>query len=276
VSPTSDPAPPGSRQGTVDHALVDLDGTVYRGGELVPGADEAVERMRQAGVEVTFLTNNAAAAPAQVAEKLSALGVSARPESVVTSGTITASHLAATRPEATLFVVGEDPFRRVLDTAGLTVTDEPTDADTVVVSLDRAFDYDTLATTLRVFETGDPRYVATNPDRTRPGKRYPQPSTGAIIGAIEGATGRRPDRVLGKPAVVAADVLERERDVDPDRAVVVGDRVETDVRFGNRLGARTALVLTGATDDEGAVSAAEGPDDVVDSLAALPPALPGV
>jgi len=260
----------------VEHCVLDLDGTVYRGGELIAGAGEAVEAMRDAGVAVTFLTNNAATGTDRIAEKLSGFGVPARPAEVVTSGTTTAVHLSTEHPDCTLFVVGEQPFRETLLGAQLELTDTPERADGIVVSLDREFDYDTLGAALRVFQSGDPLYIATNPDPTRPGERHPQPSTGGIIGAIEGTAGREPDRITGKPSGVAAAALAQERGLDPERTVVVGDRVETDIRFGNTLAARTILVLSGVTDRAESVSAVGRADHVLGSLADVPTVLPGV
>lgn len=135
----------------------------------------------------------------------------------------------------------------------------PEQAEGVVVALDREFDYGTLTEVVRAFETCDPLYVATNPDRTRPGERHPVPSTGCLIGAVEEATGRWPEKVLGKPSPTAAGVLRGVHGINSERAVLVGNRLETDIRFGKKLSMETTLVLSGVTDEETARTADDPP-----------------
>ena len=258
----------------IEHALIDLDGTVYRGSEPITGARTAIESLRDRGVSVTFATNDATKLPTQYSAKLDEMGIVAEPAEILTAGVITATYLATEHPDRTLFVVGEDPFRTILRDSGLSLTTSPEEADGIVVALDREFDYDTLTATLRVFETGNPLYLATNPDRTRPGETHSLPGTGTLIGAIHGMTGRRPEQVLGKPSPVGARILEQERDVDTDRALFVGDRVETDIEFGNVLGMETALVLSGVADGTESVPETDRPDHVLDSIAELPTLFP--
>lgn len=253
-----------------DHAIIDLDGTVYRGSEPVSGAGAAIETLREQNVSVTFLTNNATKLRTQYSTKLDEMGISTEPAEILTAGVITATYLATEHPDSTLFVIGEDPFRTTLKNHGVSITTSPEQADGIVVALDREFGYETLSEALRVFENGDPLYVATNPDQTRPGETHSLPSTGTLIGAINGMTGRSPEKVLGKPSPEGAKVLINERSVNTDRAIFVGDRIGTDIQFGKVLEMETALVLTGVADGTGSVPECDRPDHVLDSISELP------
>lgn len=253
-----------------EHIIIDLDGTIYRGSEPIPGAQTAIETLRKQNISVTFLTNNATKRREKYSAKLETMGIPTTPEEVLTAGVITATYLGTNYPDCTLFVVGEEPFRTTLRNAGLTLTTSPERADGIVVALDREFNYETLSNALRVFEAGDPLYVATNPDQTRPGEHHSLPSTGSLIGAIEGMTDQRPDKILGKPSPVGGQVLTRERDIATDRTLFVGDRATTDIQFGEILGMETALVKTGVNNPAETMSEETRPDYVIESIAEVP------
>lgn len=257
-----------------DHAIIDLDGTVYHGSDLVAGARTAIETVREQGISVTFLTNNATKLRTQYSAKLNKMGVNTEPAEILTAGKITATYLAAEHPDSELFVIGEGPFRTTLQNHGVSVTTSPERADGIVVALDREFDYEMLSETLQIFESGDPLYVATNPDQTRPGETHSLPSTGTLIGAIQGMTGRSPEKILGKPSPEGGKVLINERNIDTDRAILVGDRIGTDIQFGNSLEMETALVLTGVADGAESGPERDQPDHVLDSISELPTLLP--
>jgi len=249
-------------------AVVDLDGTIYRGSELIPGADAAVEALRDAGVEVLFLSNKPIKRREAYRELLASLGIDVDRDRIINSSAITADYLTAEHPNAPILVVGERPLVDELDAAGLAVTDDPDEAGVVVVSMDRNFDYETLTRAMRAVESGVPFY-ATNPDRTCPVESGEIPDAGGMIGAIEGVTGRSPDRVLGKPSSVTVDVALSRLGVDPERCLIVGDRLETDIRMGAEAGMRTALVLSGVTDRDDLAASSLEPDCVLDSIAEL-------
>lgn len=249
-------------------AVIDLDGTIYRGSELIPGADAAVETLRGAGVEVLFLSNKPIKRREAYRELLASLGISADRERIINSSVITADYLAAEHPDASILVVGERPLIDELDAAGLTVTDDPDEAGVVVVSMDRDFDYRTLTRAMRAVKPGVQVY-ATNPDRTCPVESGEIPDAGGMIGAVEGVTGRRPDRVLGKPSAVTVDVALSRLGVDPGRCLIVGDRLETDIRMGVEAGMRTALVLSGVTDGDDLAASSLEPDCVLESIAEI-------
>jgi glycerol-1-phosphatase len=227
--------------------LLDLDGVVYRGDRPVPRAAEAISELRRAGIRVVFLTNNSARTPERVAERLRALGVAASPDEVVTSAQATASLVAreAGGDGRTAFVIGEEGVRSALGEAGIEVLDgQPDRVGFVVVGWDRWVDYDKLRTASVLVGRGA-RLVATNQDASYPapgGDLWP--GAGALVAAVETASGSRA-LVVGKPGRPLFDeALER---AGTRRALMVGDRVETDVAGADAAGIDSALVLTGAS-----------------------------
>ena len=240
-----------------------------RGGETIPGAPDAVGRLREAGLPLCFCTNNPTRAPAEYAQHLTAAGVDAASAEMLTSGTATASYLVEHHPSADLFVVGEAGLLDQLDEAGLSVVDDGEAADAVVVSIDRAFDYDRLCEAMWALGPDTP-FVGSDPDRTIPAEDREVPGSGAIVNAVAGVAGRDPDVVLGKPSPETCALAVDRLGVPAEECLVVGDRLDTDVALGASAGMTTALVLTGVTsraalDDRDADVPA--PDYVLESLA---------
>jgi len=227
--------------------LLDLDGVLFRGDQRVPSAGPAVDALRAAGKRLVFLTNNSARTPEQVAEKLRALGIAAEPDEVVTSAQATAELLAreATGRPASAYVIGQDGIRGALRDAGITVLDGDAGArsDFVVVGWDGTVTYEALRRAT-VLVRGGARLVATNADASYPapgGELWP--GAGAILAAVETASGARAT-VVGKPnPPLIETALARAGTRD---ALVVGDRIETDIAGAEATGLDAALVLTGA------------------------------
>jgi len=254
----------------ISGALVDLDGTVYLGDELIPGTDEGIAAMRTAGIEPVFLSNNATKRPAQYREKLASFGIEVPRRRVCNSAAIAAAYLAREHPDDGVYVIGERALRAELEAAGLELVDRPQATDTVLASLAFGFDYETLQDVLdadRLGDAGEPVLYATNPDRTCPVEDGEIPDCGAVIGAIEGLLGRPTDRVLGKPSPIAIDVALDRLGLAPEECVMIGDRLETDIRMGDRAGMQTVLVRTGVTTDADLAKSDVRPDRVLDSLA---------
>jgi HAD superfamily hydrolase (TIGR01450 family) len=247
-------------------ALVDMDGTLYRGDTPIPGAVEAIDTLRDAGIAVQFLTNNPTRSPAEYVERLAGMGIDAREENIVTAGVVTADYLADEHGGDRLYVVGEPSFVRLLTDTGLAVTDDPQQAEVVVLSLDTGIDFAGWTGVLRAVDPDTP-IVAANPDRTKPGTDGIVPSAGLVIGAVEGMTGRDPDTVAGKPSEVAARFALDRLGVAPERCLLVGDRLDTDIEMGERAGITTVLVRTGVTGDRELDTSAVDPDYVLDSIA---------
>jgi arabinose operon protein AraL len=256
----------------INGAILDLDGTVYRGDTLLPGADDAIATLRDRDVSMLFVSNKPIERREQYAEKLGRLGVPCESTDVVTSATMTADFLARNHPESVCYVVGEQPLRKQLRDAGLAVTDDPDETTAIVASMDREFDYATLSDALDAMDD-ETLFVATNPDRTCPVADGEIPDAAGMVGAIEGVTGRELDRVMGKPSETMLNTALTKLDLDPAECLLVGDRLETDIEMGNRVGMTTVLVLTGVTDRADLDGASTRPDYVIDSLGAIQEAL---
>lgn len=251
--------------------IFDLDGTVYRGDHLIPGAAQAITSLRESGTEVLFLTNKAIERRQTYSQKLTELGVSATRDEVINSGWVTGRYLQKHHPEKLAYVVGEDPLVEELTEAGIDVTTEDP-GELVVASMDRTFGYEKLDLALQSM-TDETPFVATNPDRTCPTAYGEIPDAAGMIGAIEGVTGRSVDAILGKPSATMVETVMGVLDVDPTRCMMVGDRPETDIKMGERAGMNTALVLSGVTDRSGVADLAVSPTHVLDSIAELPEVL---
>ncbi|MEP6761654.1 MAG: HAD-IIA family hydrolase [Sporichthyaceae bacterium] len=242
-----------------DTALVDLDGVVYIGPEVVPGAAESLARARQAGMRVAFVTNNAARTPEAVAVHLRDLGVAAEPGDVVTSAqaaaTLVAEQVAAGAP---VLVVGGEGLRAALTERGLRPVQSADDAPAAVVQgFAPEVGWALLTEGAIAVRRGLP-WVASNLDRTIPTARGLAPGNGALVGVIAAVTGATP-LVAGKPELALHQ--EAMRRIGAQRPLVVGDRLDTDIEGANRAGVDSLLVLTGVT----------SPSEMVCSAAPLRP-----
>lgn len=249
--------------GTYDGVVFDVDGTLLRGTTPIPGAAETVQTVRETGAAVGFVTNNPTRTPDSYVEKLDASGIDAEPREVVTSGSSTAAYLDDRHAGSAVFVVGEDSLRAQIDGGDVDVVSEPSAADGVVASIDRSFSYETLTDALIAFEDGEPWFVGTDPDRTIPTEDGLVPGSGGIVESVAAVVERRPDAVLGKPHPFTIDLVFDRLDCDPTRTLVVGDRLNTDIAFGDAAGATTVLVETGVTTGEAAEASDVQPDHVL-------------
>ncbi len=248
--------------------VFDLDGTLYLGDELLPGAAETVAALRAAGSRVAFLTNKPLELPADYARKLSELGIPATADEVVSSTDALLRYLRDHAPGARIYAVSEPLVANLLGDAGWELTDDPERTDVVVVSFDRTFDYAKLLTAYRAVRAGA-RIVATNPDPYCPTPDGGLPDCAAMLAAIEACTGATAEAIVGKPSEhMAATLLER-LELAPADTLLAGDRLLTDVRMARQAGMAAALVLTGATTAADAAAAEIPPDFVIGSVADL-------
>ena len=227
--------------------LFDLDGTIYLGDELLPGALDLIARLRALGRRTLFLSNNPTKDPLMYAEKLSRLGIEATPDDVVNPLVTLRAWLEREAPGARVFVIGSEPLQRAVVAAGCTLSEDPEEIDVVVASYDTGFDYRKLQIAFdALWQHRRARLVTTNPDAycPMPGGRG-EPDAAAVLAAIEACTGARCEANLGKPDPVmlrtALDVLG----LPADDCVMVGDRLYTDVAMAVDAGVDAALVLTG-------------------------------
>ncbi len=232
--------------------LLDLDGVVYRGEQLLPGARELVEWLDATGRRALYLSNNSLAAPADVVAKLERLGMP-RPEGrVLTAGQVAAQVLGRRIPGGRVFVLALPAIERMVEAAGLRpvwrdAEDGPV-PDAVLVGLDRSLTYDRLTRGLRAV-LGGAAFIAVNRDPRLPVEDGFEPGTGSVTTALEYASGRQAE-IIGKPAPGIVHEALRQLGVDAAHALMVGDGLDLDIVAGHRAGVDTALVLTGLTTAE--------------------------
>lgn len=249
--------------------LFDLDGTVYLGPDLIPGAEAAITSLRAAGRRVMFLSNKPLATRASYAAKLTKLGLLTAEAEVLNSTGALAHYLQREAPGARAYVIGEAPLLEDLQAAGLRLTNEPLEAELVVVSWDRDFTYRKLDDALQALRHGA-RLVATNPDVACPMSGGGlAPDCGALAAAVEACSGKRVELYAGKPSPILAEVALHRLAVAAGDCLMVGDRLETDVLFGRNNGMGSALVLTGVTRRDDLAHASVQPDFVLESVAEL-------
>ena len=246
--------------------VLDLDGTVYRGDELLPGVEAAVERLRDRGVRLLFFSNNPTKSRAEYVDRLAALGIEATVEEVLSAGTVTTQFLRAAHVDDAVFVVGADGLKRQFRAADLRLVDDATRADVLVASYDRQFSYGKMLAGYRALANGAAFY-GTDPDMLVPAAEGMVPGSGAILNAIGGIAKAEPEKVLGKPSPEAQSAALDALGVAAERCLVVGDRLNTDIALGQRAGMTTALVRTGVTTDADLKTSDVQPDYVLDSLA---------
>ncbi|MDN5919655.1 MAG: HAD hydrolase-like protein [Pseudonocardia sp.] len=254
--------------GRHDVLLADLDGTLYRGPDAVPGAVEAVRGAGERGVPTVYVTNNASRSPDDVAGHLAELGFPARTHDVRTSSQAGAAMLAEQLPAgAAVLVVGTEALADQVRAVGLTVVDSADGAAAVVQGHSPDTGWRLLAEATAAVRAGA-LWVATNVDPTLPTERGPMPGNGSMVGVVRIASGAEP-QVAGKPA---ARLLQEARDAGSSTSpLVIGDRLDTDIEGGNAIDAATLFVLTGVSTARDLLEAPENqrPTYIAADLAAL-------
>jgi HAD superfamily hydrolase (TIGR01450 family) len=252
-----------------DNLLLDLDGCLWVGEEAIEGSPEAVAALRDAGKGIAFLTNDVRHAPEDFVRKLWRLGYQASVDEVVTCGAALQFVLAERNEAGAAFVIGSQALVDHVADAGLRVvnnTEFATRADIVVVGGHEAFDFRELRIATQAVLRGA-ELIGTTRDRTFPMPDGPWPGSGAVLAAVEEATGRRAERTVGKPE---PDMYDAARDrLGDGRYLAVGDRLDIDVAGARRAGIDAALLLSGIGTRAEADAANPRPRHVADSLAAL-------
>lgn len=249
--------------------LLDMDGVVYRGNQMIPGADLFVKRLKQEGIPFLFLTNNSQRARRDIAMKLQRMGIDVDSEHIFTCAMATARFLSQQRKHATAYVIGENGLTSAMHHNGITVVDD--DPHYVVVGEGRTLNFEMVEKAVRLVEKGA-RLVATNLDATCPTDQGTRPGCGAIVAMIEKATGVSAFSV-GKPSGIMMRMAQRELGVRSKQTVMVGDTMYTDILGGVEMGFITALVLSGHTKETEVNRYAYQPNYVIPSLAHMPDAI---
>lgn len=245
-----------------DNFLLDCDGVLWAGGKPLPGAVETIEELRKAGKRVLFITNNSSSSRRQYAAKFAGFGVTVKPEDIVTSGSAMANYLSAEGITST-YVVGEDGLLEELEAVGvrcvMDAADAPahmneaqfsalerdTEVQAVCVGWNRSFNFRHLSIASAYLQGGLP-FIGANPDAADRVGSLLFPGTGPMLAAIECASGVKP-LVIGKPNPLLVKQILSTYGMDASRTAMVGDRLDTDMAFGNAGGVTSTLVLTGVS-----------------------------
>src|SRR5215471_13480256 len=245
--------------------LIDMDGVLYRGHEVIAGADDFIRQLRLRDIPFRLLTNNSQRARRDVVTKLSRLGIEVEEEHIFTSAMATARFLALQKPNGTAFVIGEGGLHTALHSNGYSVVDH--DPDYVVVGEGRTFNLELVEAAVRMIHSGA-KLIATNLDPNCPTENGIRPGCGALVALLEAATNVKTFSV-GKPSPVMMRAARKELSLSTDETIMIGDTMETDILGGVSMGYRTVLVLTGSTRREDLSRYAYRPDFILNSIADL-------
>ncbi|MUK87378.1 HAD-IIA family hydrolase [Ornithinibacillus sp. L9] len=245
--------------------IFDLDGTIYLGDQVIDGADTVINTLQQLGKKVLFLTNKTIESREKYAKKLQQFNIHASVENILNPTVTLINYLQESDPTACLYVIGEQIIKDELSKAGFLQAQTPEETDIVIISWDRDFHYDHLNFAYQAVKRGA-KMIATNPDRTCPIENGDVPDCAGMIGALEGVSGRKIDLQIGKPSIITLDAALKILELDSHQCIMIGDRLETDIRMGNEADMKTALVLTGITTMEDLKTSDWEPEFVLSSI----------
>jgi 4-nitrophenyl phosphatase len=243
--------------------ILDMDGVLWRGDQPIGNLPAIFNRIKSLGWRAVLATNNATRSPEQAREKIHSFGVELEPWQVVNSGQATAHFLKQTFPDGgPVYVIGEAALIQTLEEEGFyTGEDKPL---AVIVGLDRQLTYEKIQKASNLIRSGLP-FFGTNPDNTLPTPEGLVPGAGAVLAAVAAASGTSP-KIMGKPQPEIYRAALQRLGTSPEETLVVGDRLETDIKGGQALGCRTALVLSGVSGKEDLEAWAPLPDLVAANL----------
>lgn len=244
--------------------LLDLDGTIYRGNELIPGAKSFLEKLSGANLNYKFITNNSSRTPVQLSKRLSDMGIEVTPDHFITTALATADYMATRfqNNEHRVFIIGEDGLYTAIRDAGFTITNEA--PDIVVVGLDRSFNFEKLTWAVNAIKNGA-IFIATNPDKQLLTEDGIIPGTGSIVAMVESETSIQPI-FIGKPYHYIFEYSLRLLETKPEFVMVIGDNYHTDIIGASKYGMQTALVLSGITQKEDLAGITISPNYIVANL----------
>ncbi|QJD85386.1 HAD-IIA family hydrolase [Cohnella herbarum] len=253
---------------TIDGFIIDLDGTVYRGATAIEGARDTLALIRSLGKRVVFLTNRGNYSRKMCQEKLKAMGIQAAEEEVILTSTVTAAYLRNADPDSKCWLLGDEGLREEMIDQGIRLATKPEEADWLVITLHEKLTYAELNSAFRAVRSGA-KIIATNEDKTFPGDDGESIDVGGLISAITSTTGQEVSVVIGKPSAYMSDAALRSLGLPPERCLVIGDSLNSDIRLGKQAGIRTALVLTGSISRAEAEASELQPDFIWESIADL-------
>jgi 4-nitrophenyl phosphatase len=262
---TSNPEP-AAILSKIRHLIVDMDGVLWRGDQPMPDLKAFFAFLRRRDIGFILATNNSSRTPEQYVEKLARFGIEVPVEAILTSAQVAAAYVADQVPPGTrVYAVGKEGVRRALEERGFVLTEHG--ADIVVVGWNTDLVWDDLATAALLIHRGA-RFIGTNPDVSYPTERGPVPGNGAQLAALEVTTGVAPI-ITGKPEPQMYEQAMRRMDACPESTAVIGDRLDTDLAGGVRLGLTTVLVLSGIATEVDVAAASIKPDVVCADIGEL-------
>jgi 4-nitrophenyl phosphatase len=252
----------------IEAIVMDMDGVLWTGDVALPGLVPFFDLLRATNIPFALATNNSGKSPATYVQKLAKMGVlDVREDQIITSGTATASYLQTRyAPGTPVHVLGGDGLREIMSEAGFQVVDQ--DARAVVVGLDPQLTYEKLKRAALLIRAGA-EFIATNQDRTIPVPEGLAPGAGSLVAALCASTDQEPLVTIGKPGAPMFEAAVRLLGTAPERTLMIGDRLNTDIEGAARVGLKTALVLTGVSTRAEAESSAHPPDGIYENLVAL-------
>jgi 4-nitrophenyl phosphatase len=253
-----------------------MDGVIYRGDREIAEASQTVSQLQRDGRNVYMLTNNSGSSRQQYLQKLSGMGIQIEMANIFTSAYATALYLKAHGGIGkNAFIIGESGIAAELSAAGIITCATPdtipyTQIDYVIIGIDRKFTYDKLLFAYTCISRGHAQFIATNRDATYPVEDGSVPGAGSIVASVATASGTEPI-VIGKPEPHALEAILQAAGASIGETVMIGDRLDTDIAAGKRIGVYTVLVLTGVTTRREAESATSEykPDKIIDNLSEL-------
>lgn len=227
-----------------DGFIFDLDGTIYRGEHLIPNADKTVNTIKASGKKIIFISNKTTGSTKDYYKFLLSNGLKIEEKEIVNSTIVLKKYLAKTFPNNKFFAIGEKVFIDEIESAGLIYSEDPEKIKILIVTLDRTLDYKKLEIAARALENGA-RFFAANIDDTCPVDVGEVLDAGSTISALKKRTHKKLEQHFGKPSVFMFEEIKRRLDTDLNKALIIGDRLETDIAMGNKFGIDSALVSTG-------------------------------
>ncbi len=245
------------------NVISDMDGVLYRGKDLIPGAAEFVQRLIDSKTKFLFLTNISEVTPLDLVRKMEGRGVHGlKEENFITAAMATAIFLQTQHPGASVYVIGGAGLSTELYQRGFSITDSK--PDYVVVGKTNTFNYDMLKKAANLIH-GGAKFIGTNPDMIDPVESGFEPAAGVLLASIEAATGKKP-YIVGKPNSLMMMIARKQLDVHSADTVMIGDRMDTDIVGGMEAGMRTALVLSGVSSRESIAAFPYQPDYIFNNV----------
>jgi NagD protein len=252
---------------TVSTWLTDMDGVLVHEQQGLPGAAEFIAELTRCGRRYLVLTNNSIYTPRDLRARLSRSGIDLPESAIWTSALATAQFLSEQSPGSSAYVIGEAGLTSAMHDVGFVLSDE--DVEFVVLGETRTYSFEAIARAIRLIDKGA-KFIATNPDVTGPSAEGPLPATGAVAAMITAATKISPYYV-GKPNPLMMRTALNRIGAHSETTIMIGDRMDTDVRSGLEAGMRTILVMTGSTRPEDIRAYPYRPSRVLDSIADVVP-----